>query len=49
MKIVYVADNRNRGNYGCRGTSTALSMLISEKHEIVARVTGRFTHSNTGN
>lgn len=48
MKILYVADNRNRGNYGCRATSTALSMLIGEKHEIVGRVTGRYTHYDTG-
>ena len=49
MKILYVADNRNRGNYGCRATSTALSMLVGEKHEIVGRVTGRYTHYDTGN
>ena len=49
MKVLYVADNRNRGNYGCRATSTALSMLVGEKHEIVGRVTGRYTHYDTGN
>ena len=49
MKILYVADNRNRGNYGCRGTSTALSMLIGEKHEIIGRISGRYTHYDTGN
>lgn len=48
MKILYVGDNRNRGNYGCRATSTALSMLVGEKHEIVGRVTGRYTHYDTG-
>ena len=48
MKVLYVADNRNRGNYGCRATSTALSMLIGEKHEIIGRVTGRYTHYDTG-
>lgn len=48
MKILYVADNRNRGNYGCRATSTALSMLIGEKHEVVGRVSGRYTHYDTG-
>lgn len=49
MKILYVADNRNRGNYGCRATSTALSMLVGERHEIVGRITGRYTHYDTGN
>ncbi len=48
MKIVYVADNRNRGNYGCRATSTALSQLISEDYEIVGRISGRYTHNDTG-
>jgi len=33
MKIVYVGDNRTRGNYGCRATSTALSQIIGEEHE----------------
>lgn len=49
MKILYVADNRNRGNYGCRATSTALSQLISTENEIVGRVSGRYTHNDTGN
>lgn len=49
MKIVYVGDNRNRGNYGCRGTSTALSQLISNGgHEIVGRISGNYTNYNTG-
>lgn len=47
MKIVYVGDNRNRGNYGCRATSTALSLLIGEQHEIVGRITGAHTHFDT--
>ncbi len=49
MKIVYVGDNRQRGNYGCRATSTALSQLISEEHQIVGRVTGRYNMWNMGN
>lgn len=49
MKILYVSDNRVRGNYGCRATSTALSMLIREKHEIVGVVSGRYTNFDTGN
>lgn len=48
MKIVYVGDNRNRGNFGCRGTSTALSQLISKNHQIVGRISGRYTNFETG-
>lgn len=48
MKIVYVGDNRHRGNFGCRATSTALSMLISEGNEIVGRVFGDYTNGDTG-
>ena len=48
MRIVYVGDNRNRGNYGCRGTSTALSQLIGSKHEIVGRISGKYTNFDTG-
>ena len=43
MKILYVGDNRNRGNFGCRGTSTALSMLIRKKHEITGIISGKYT------
>ena len=49
MKVVYVGDNRNRGNFGCRATSTALSQLIRLDNEIVGRVTGKYTHFNNGN
>lgn len=38
MKIIYVGDNRNRGNFGCRATSTALSQIIEQEHEIVGTV-----------
>ena len=47
MRIVYVGDNRVRGNYGCRATSTALSLLVGEEHEIVGRITGQHTHFDT--
>lgn len=47
MKIVYVGDNRNRNNFGCRATSTALSQLISENNEIVGRVFGNYTNSDS--
>lgn len=48
MKVVYVGDNRNRGNYGCRGTSTALSQLIAKNNQIVGRISGRYTNFDTG-
>lgn len=48
MKIVYVGDNRNRGNFGCRATSTALSQIISKEHEIVGRIYGKYTNVDTG-
>ena len=48
MKVVYVGDNRNRGNFGCRATSTALSQLISEKNEIVGVVSGKYTNFDNG-
>ena len=44
MRVVYVGDNRNRGNYGCRGTSTALSQLISKNNDIVGRISGKYTN-----
>ncbi|MCI8394331.1 MAG: polysaccharide pyruvyl transferase family protein [Bacilli bacterium] len=48
MKIVYVGDNRTRGNYGCRATSTALSQIIGEEHEIVGVIHGTYTNVDTG-
>lgn len=48
MKIVYVGDNRNRGNFGCRATSTALSQLISINNQIVGVVSGKYTNSDNG-
>lgn len=48
MKVLYVSDNRVRGNYGCRATSTALSQLIRQKHEIVGVISGKYTNTNTG-
>ncbi|MBR4785330.1 MAG: polysaccharide pyruvyl transferase family protein [Fibrobacter sp.] len=47
MKILYIGDNRNRGNYGCRATSTALSMLIREKNKITGIITGKNTSKDT--
>ena len=48
MKLLYIADNRCRPNFGCRGTSIALSELLSQRHEIVATITGRYTHEDPG-
>ncbi|PLT60047.1 polysaccharide pyruvyl transferase family protein [Mediterraneibacter gnavus] len=48
MKIVYVGDNRNRGNFGCRATSTALSQLIEQENEIIGTVYGKYTNVDTG-
>lgn len=48
MKVVYVSDNRVRGNYGCRATSTALSQLIRQHNEIVGTITGRYTNFEMG-
>lgn len=45
MKILYVGDNRIRGNYGCRATSTALSLMVGTKHSIVGRITGNVTET----
>ena len=48
MKVVYVGDNRCRGNFGCRATSTALSQLISKNNEIVGVVSGKYTNFDNG-
>lgn len=44
MKVVYVSDNRVRGNYGCRATSTALSQLVRKNNEITGVVSGKYTN-----
>ena len=49
MRIVYVGDNRHRENFGCRATSTALSQLIEQDHEIVGTIYGDYTNFNPGN
>ena len=46
MNVLFVGDNRNRGNFGCRGTSTALSMLVERKHTISASISGFVTDQN---
>lgn len=45
MRILYIADNRNRCNWGCRATSAALSEILSRKHKIIGTISGRLTLS----
>lgn len=49
VKVLYVSDNRCRGNLGCRATSIALSQLIEKNNEIVGRISGAYTNWNCGN
>lgn len=42
-KIVFVADNRNRENWGCRATSIALKDIIKEQCEISYTIYGDIT------
>ena len=44
-RVLYIADNRNRGNWGCRATSAALAELISQKYTISGTITGKLTLS----
>lgn len=46
MKVLYIGDNRNRGNFGCRATSTALSMLIKKSNTVTGVISGKFTDQN---
>lgn len=48
MKLVYIGDNRCRSNFGCRGTSIALSQLISREHTIVGTISGAHTLRTRG-
>ncbi|MGF1531869.1 MAG: polysaccharide pyruvyl transferase family protein [Puniceicoccaceae bacterium] len=41
MKILYVGDNSDRSNWGCRATSIALSEIVSKEHEIIGVIKGR--------
>lgn len=49
MRILYVSDNRCRGNFGCRATSIALSQLIGKENQIVGHISGAYTNWNCGN
>ena len=41
MNILYVGDNRDRLNWGCRATSIALHDLISSDHKIIGTIYGK--------
>lgn len=43
MKVLYVADNRCRPNFGCRATSMALADIINRKNTIVSTISGAIT------
>lgn len=43
MNICFVADNRNRANWGCRATSIALKDLVGRYHEISSTIYGELT------
>lgn len=47
MKILFVGDNRNRANYGCRATSMALAALMAREHTISAIIDGKETMNNS--
>lgn len=47
MKILYIGDNRNRVNWGCRATSKALKdILINSQNEVVSTIDGKETHTS---
>ena len=41
MKVLYIGDNRNRPNWGCRATSMALGAMVRETAEITDIVGGK--------
>ena len=43
MRFCFVADNRDRENWGCRATSIALKNAVAEQHEIVSSIYGQMT------
>lgn len=45
MRILYIGDNRDRHNWGCRATSAALSEMIGEENTIAGRISGKLTLS----
>lgn len=45
MRVLYVGDNRNRRNWGCRATSIALYQLLSSEFEVVGILSGEYSDS----
>ena len=45
MNILYVADNSDRLNWGCRGTSIALRELLAREHRIVGVASGKMVEA----
>ena len=45
MKILFVADNRTRENWGCRATSIALKDIVKQNHNIIYTIYGDITGS----
>lgn len=45
QKVLFVADNRNRENWGCRATSIALKEIINSHSEIAYTIYGDITGS----
>ncbi|OCQ94468.1 hypothetical protein BCD64_07235 [Nostoc sp. MBR 210] len=42
MKLLYVGDNRNRANWGCRATSIALRQLLDNKFNVNKVIYGNY-------
>ncbi|HIK06691.1 MAG TPA: polysaccharide pyruvyl transferase family protein [Trichormus sp. M33_DOE_039] len=42
MKLLYVGDNRNRSNWGCRATSIALRQLLDKKFHVSKVIYGNY-------
>jgi ADP-heptose:LPS heptosyltransferase len=42
MKLLYVGDNRNRPNWGCRATSIALRQILDQKLDVSSVVYGDY-------
>ncbi|CAN5338528.1 polysaccharide pyruvyl transferase family protein [soil metagenome] len=41
MKLLYVGDNSDRINWGCRATSIALRELLAREHDVVGVISGK--------
>lgn len=41
MKLLYVGDDSDRINWGCRATSAALRELLAREHDVIAVASGK--------